>query len=74
LYSPTQLIGTYIILFIFGALLSVTAKTIAIYLDDHDQYAAANAMISMPLFFTSSAMMPMMLYRPGCSPSQGSIP
>jgi len=58
LYSLTQLIGTYIILFIFGALLSAAATTIAIYLDDHDQYAAANAMISMPLFFTSSAMMP----------------
>jgi ABC-2 type transport system permease protein len=58
IYSPTQLIGTYGILFIFGALLSAAATTVAIYLDDHDQYAAANAMISMPLFFTSSAMMP----------------
>lgn len=58
LYSPVQLLGTYIILCIFGALLSAAATSIAIYLDDHDQYAAANAMISMPLFFTSSAMMP----------------
>ncbi len=58
LYTPVQLLGTYIILCIFGALLSAAATSIAIYLDDHDQYAAANAMISMPLFFTSSAMMP----------------
>ena len=57
-YSPAQLLGTYFILFIFGALLSAAATTVAIYLDDHDQYAAVNAMISMPLFFTSSAMMP----------------
>ncbi len=58
LYSPVQLVGTYFILFIFGALLSAAATTIAIYVDDHDQYAAVNAMISMPVFFTSSAMMP----------------
>lgn len=58
LYSPTQLLGTYFILFIFGALLSAAATTVAIYVDDHDQYAAVNAMVSMPIFFTSSAMMP----------------
>ena len=57
-YSPAQLAGTYLILFIFGAMLSAFATTVAIYVGDHDQYAAVNAMISMPLFFTSSAMMP----------------
>ena len=51
LYTPSQLAGTYLILFIFGALLASAAASIAIYLDDHDQYAAANAMITMPLFF-----------------------
>ncbi|WP_319578828.1 ABC transporter permease [uncultured Methanospirillum sp.] len=58
LYSPVQLMFTYLILFIFGALLSACATTLAIYVGDHDQYAAVNAMISMPIFFTSSAMMP----------------
>ncbi|ABD40058.1 ABC-2 [Methanospirillum hungatei JF-1] len=58
LYTPSQLAGTYLILIIFGALLASAAASIAIYLDDHDQYAAANAMITMPLFFSSSAMMP----------------
>lgn len=57
-YSPAQFAGTYLILFIFGALLSAFATTVAIYVGDHDQYAAVNAMISMPIFFTSSAMMP----------------
>ncbi|MDD1725065.1 MAG: ABC transporter permease [Methanospirillum sp.] len=58
LYSPVQLLMTYLILFIFGSLLSAAATTVAIYVDDHDQYAAVNAMVSMPVFFTSSAMMP----------------
>lgn len=58
LYSPVQLAMTYLILFIFGSLLSACATTLAIYVGDHDQYAAVNAMISMPIFFTSSAMMP----------------
>lgn len=58
IYSPVQLVFTYLILFIFGALLSSCATTLAIHVGDHDQYAAVNAMISMPIFFTSSAMMP----------------
>jgi ABC-2 type transport system permease protein len=58
LYSPVQLVITYLILFIFGSLLSACATTLAIYVGDHDQYAAVNAMISMPVFFGSSAMMP----------------
>ena len=31
---------------------------IGMYLSDHDSYSAVNSMISMPLFFTSSALMP----------------
>lgn len=58
LYSPVQLGVTYLILFIFGALLSSAATTLAMYVGDHDQYAAVNAMITMPIFFTSTAMMP----------------
>ena len=58
LYSPAQLAGTYMILVIFGTLLSAFSTTLALYVDEHDSYAALYAMISMPLFFTSSAMMP----------------
>ena len=48
----------YLVLFAFGILISSFATTIALYLEDHDSYAAFNTMISMPLFFTSSALMP----------------
>ncbi len=58
MYSPSQFLLTYLILFIFGALLSSAATTLAIYVGDHDQYAAVNAMITMPIFFASTAMMP----------------
>lgn len=58
LISPAQYALTYIILFLFGVLISAFATTIALYLDDHDSYSAFNTMISMPLFFTSSALMP----------------
>ena len=58
LLSPVQYCLTYFILFLFGVLISAFATTIALYLDDHDSYSAFNTMISMPLFFTSSALMP----------------
>jgi ABC-2 type transport system permease protein len=56
--SPAQYGMTYLILFLFGVLISSVATTIALYLGDHDSYAAVNTMISMPLFFTSTALMP----------------
>ncbi len=49
---------TYLVLFIFGILFSGIATTIALLVDDYDSYAAINSMASMPLFFTSSALMP----------------
>jgi ABC-2 type transport system permease protein len=58
LMSPLQYGLTYLVLFLFGVLISAFATTIALYLDDHDSYAAFNTMISMPLFFTSTALMP----------------
>jgi ABC-2 type transport system permease protein len=57
-YSPLQYGLTYLILFLLGVLLSAFATTLALYLEDHDSFAAVNTMISMPLFFTSSALMP----------------
>lgn len=56
--SPAGLVLTYLLLFLLGMLFSCMASTIALYLGDHDSYAAVNSMISMPLFFTSSALMP----------------
>ncbi len=49
---------TYFVLFIFGILFSAIAITIALLVDDYDSYASINSMASMPLFFTSSALMP----------------
>lgn len=57
-FSPASLVLTYGILTVFGVLLSAFSTTIALFLSDHDSYAAFNAMVSMPLFFTSSALMP----------------
>lgn len=56
--SLTGLVLTYLLLFLLGMLFSCIASTIALYLGDHDSYAAVNSMVSMPLFFTSSALMP----------------
>jgi len=56
--GPFQYGMIYLILILFGILMSSVATTIALYLGDHDSYAAVNTMISMPLFFTSSALMP----------------
>lgn len=56
--SGTSIVLTYLLLFLLGMLFSCIASTIALYLGDHDSYAAVNSMVSMPLFFTSSALMP----------------
>lgn len=56
--SPFQYGMIYLILILFGILFSGLATTLALYAGDHDTYGAVNTMISMPLFFTSSALMP----------------
>ena len=56
--SPVQYLMIYVILILFGILFSGLATTLALYIEDHDSYAAVNTLISMPLFFTSSALMP----------------
>ncbi|OPY28404.1 MAG: ABC-2 type transporter [Methanocella sp. PtaU1.Bin125] len=53
-----ELVFIYLTLGVFGVLGAATATTIALKVDDHDGYAAVNSMISMPLFFASSALMP----------------
>nr|WP_319539847.1 ABC transporter permease [uncultured Methanospirillum sp.] len=56
--SPMQYAMTYLILFLFGVFIAAFSTTIALYLNDHDSFAAFTAMVTMPLFFTSSALMP----------------
>jgi ABC-2 type transport system permease protein len=58
IYGLKSILLTYFVLFIFGALFASIATTIALAVDDHDGYAAINSMISMPLFFASTALMP----------------
>jgi ABC-2 type transport system permease protein len=58
LFPVGGLLLTYAILALFGLLLSAFCTTVALYLSDHDAYAAFNAMVSLPLFFASSALMP----------------
>ncbi|MFA4859752.1 ABC transporter permease [Methanoregula sp.] len=62
--SLSQYAMIYLILILFGILLSGLATTLALYVGDHDSYAAVNTMISMPLFFTSSALMPYSVMPP----------
>ena len=62
--SLPQYAMIYLILILFGILLSGLATTLALYVGDHDSYAAVNTMISMPLFFTSSALMPYSVMPP----------
>jgi len=58
LLSFGELLLTYGILALFGLFLSAFSTTVALQLSDHDAYAAFTAMVSLPLFFTSSALMP----------------
>ncbi|MDD1689877.1 MAG: ABC transporter permease [Methanoregula sp.] len=54
----------YLILVLFGLVISGIATTVALYVEDHDSYAAFNTLITMPLFFTSSALMPYSVMPP----------
>lgn len=52
------LVYVFLVLVVFGVLFSSMASAIALVVDDHDGYAAVNSMVSMPLYFASSALMP----------------
>jgi ABC-2 type transport system permease protein len=58
IHSPLNIVLVYLTLFLFGVLFSALSTTLALYISDHDGYAAVNSMISMPLFFASNALMP----------------
>ena len=54
--SPLAYLELYLLLFIFGVLISSFATTISLFLDNHDSYAAAQAFIVMPMYLLSSAL------------------
>ena len=56
--DPARYFAIFLILILIGFLFSGIATTIALLIEEYDSYGAVNAMISMPLFFTSSALMP----------------
>lgn len=56
--SPTFYLWTCAVLLLFGILLAGFGTTLALFLKEHDTYSAVQAIISMPLFFTSTALMP----------------
>jgi ABC-2 type transport system permease protein len=56
--GPIGFLYMLVVLVVFGVLFSSLASAIALVVDDHDGYAAVNSMISMPLYFASSALMP----------------
>lgn len=58
IFNPVHLLLIYLTLFLFSVFFSALSTMIGLCLSDHDSYAAVNSMISMPLFFTSSALMP----------------
>jgi ABC-2 type transport system permease protein len=58
IWNPVNIILIYLTLFLFSVFFSALSTMIGLYLSDHDSYSAVNSMISMPLFFTSSALMP----------------
>ncbi|WP_319578824.1 ABC transporter permease [uncultured Methanospirillum sp.] len=56
--DPARYLAILAILILIGVLFSSIATTIALMIGEYDSYGAVNALISMPLFFTSSALMP----------------
>ena len=54
--SPLAYLELYLLLFIFGVLISSFATTISLFLADHDSYAAVQAFIVTPMYLLSSAL------------------
>ena len=65
--SPLAYIELYLLLFVFGVLISSFATTISLFLPDHDSYSAVQAFIVMPMYLLSTALvkyenMPTIMY------------
>lgn len=54
--SPLAYLELYLMLFIFGVLVSSFATTVSLFLADHDSYAAVQAFIVTPMYLLSSAL------------------
>ena len=54
--SPLAYLEMYLLLFIFGILISSFATTISLFLPDHDSYSGVQAFIVTPLYLLSSAL------------------
>ena len=54
--TPLAYLELYLMLFIFGVLISSFATTISLFLPDHDSYAAIQAFIVMPMYLLSTAL------------------
>ena len=54
--SPLAYVELYVILFIFGVLISSFATTISLSLPDHDSYAGVQAFVVTPMYLLSSAL------------------
>ena len=54
--SPWAYLELYLMLFIFGVLISSFATTVSLFLADHDSYAAVQAFIVTPMYLLSSAL------------------
>ena len=54
--SPLAYLELYLMLFIFGVLISSVATTVSLFLADHDSYAAVQAFIVTPMYLLSSAL------------------
>jgi ABC-2 type transport system permease protein len=55
---PSSYLLIFCVLCLFGFIFSGISTTSALLLGEYDTYSSITAMISMPLFFTSSALMP----------------
>lgn len=56
--GPAGLALVFVNLAVFGVLFSGIATTLALLIEDHDGYSAVNTLLSMPLYFASTALMP----------------
>jgi len=54
--SPLAYAQMYLLLFIFGVLISSFATTISLFLPDHDSYSAFQAFLVTPMYLLSSAL------------------
>ena len=57
--SPLMYIQMYLVLAVFGITISALGTTVALYLDNHDTYTAFLAIVSMPLYLASTALVPL---------------